>query len=71
MTRTTTTTYGPCWQCGGSGVAHAPYGLTQTVPPACPRCAGTGQIVVSVTVTEETEDGQSSLTQREMPNVVS
>ena len=57
-TRITSETFGPCWQCGGSGWLYNGAGTTSATMP-CPRCAGTGQIVTSRTVTEDIPVGQT------------
>jgi len=45
---TVTETYGPCWTCCGSGCLSEP--LSTAMTRTCSRCSGTGQIVISRTV---------------------
>ena len=46
---TTTETFGRCWECMGSRI-------NPMRPQECEHCHGTGQIVVSRTVTREEEE---------------
>lgn len=45
-----TETFGPCWQCHGTGYVQNDH---STTPPQCLRCNGTGQIVTSRTTETE------------------